>query len=269
MHKFRMAPLLALLMPLCARGQSDTASTVTDTTSATVDSATFQTDTVAVEASDSLWYNHALNPVTLHPRHLPKGVVDSLRRLDDFWYVSVGKDKPKPPKIADSHSWWIRLLQWLGELFQKPWWAFFWWSVLAGVLVAAIVYIVQSVTGVRWFGRHRKLTGDDDKTADEIPEDPEEALKKALAAGDYREAERFLYLTTLKRLGQRGLVRILKEKTNREYLSELRGHELYDAFARLTRHYDYTWYGGFVPSPAAFEDIRAQFDQFQNRLDTL
>lgn len=250
MHKIRLLPLLILLAPLCVHAQSDT---------------------VAVEASDSLWYNKTVKPVTLHPRHVPVEVVDSLRKLDDFWYVSVGKDKPEPPKKNEPHkdSRWDRFRQWLGDLFQKPWMTFLWWSLLAGVLVAAIVYIVQSATGVRWFHRSRQLKGDENKTADEVPDDPAQALKRALAAGDYREAERCLYLTTLQQLSEKGLIRLLKEKTNREYLAELRGHAVYDAFARLTRHYDYTWYGGFVPSPAAFGDIQTQYDQFQNRLDTL
>jgi hypothetical protein len=258
MLRYRVLLPVILLAPLGIRAQTDT----------TVVQAA---DTVAVEASDSLWYNKTPQPLTLHPRHIPGQVADSLRQLDDFWYVSVGKDKPEPVKPPDTHeNWWFRFVKWLIELFQKPWMVFLGWTLLAGALVAAIVYIIQSVTGVRWFGRKNPaLNGDEAGNTAAAPDDPALALQKALAAGDYREAERCLYLVTLRRLGERGLLRLLQEKTNREYLRELRGHALYDAFARLTRHYDYTWYGGFAPSPAAFEGLRAEYDQFQNRLDTL
>ena len=262
MHSARTVLLLMLLAPFCVRAQTDSTAPAADSVNITAPDST---------AADPPWYNQTLRPVSLNPRHIPDRSVDSLRARDDFWYVAVGKDKPVPPKPRDPHeNWWQRFVHWLWDQCQKPWVVFMLWTLLAGALVAAIVYIVQSASGVTWFHRNRGMGGvDDSQTIGDVSDTPAQALQKALAAGDYRQAERCLYLAALQRLGEKGLVSLLREKTNRDYLRELRGNAVYDAFARLTRHYDYTWYGGFVPSQTAFDGIRAEYDQFQNRLDTL
>jgi hypothetical protein len=244
---------------------ADTAAAVTDTTGIPMP----QSGATETVAADSIWYTPGpLTPVSLHTRQVPAAEVTRLKDDDDFWYVSVGRDKPKPPAPP---GWWARFLIGLAELFGRPWAVFLLWSILAGLLVAAIVAFIQSGSGESWFRKNRKLKGldTDDEAGATLVEHPDLALQKALEAGDYGTAERWLYIRTLGGLGDRGLIKPHAEKTNREYLRELRGGPLYDDFSRLLRHYEYTFYGGFVPSPAAFEAIRDQYAQFQNRLDAL
>ena len=144
------------------------------------------------------------------------------------------------------------------------------WSLLAGLLVAGIVVFIQSGNGENLFRRSRRLrqTEGEGFDADQV-EDPALALQKAIEAGNYPEAERCLFLLALTRLGERGLIHPGTDKTNREYLREMRGGPLYDDFAPLLRHYEYIFYGGFTLSPSAFQAIRERYTRFQNRLDAL
>lgn len=287
MHRYRTPFLCGVAflwlcagVPLNALAQvdkTDTAAVGADTAAAAADSvaadttAVVQSDTATQTApTDSIWYTPGLAPVHLQPRYVPATDVSRLRKEDDFWYVSVGPDKPKPPTPPDPHlGWWARFFQRLGEFLSQDWVAFLLWSLLAGLMVAAIVYIIQSGNGEQWFRRRRSLKTMEVGPDAPGPEDPALALQKALDAGDFGEAERCLYLGALIHLGDKGLIRPTPEKTNREYLRELRGNPLYDDFTRLLRHYEYTFYGGFAPGPTAFQAIREQYAQFQTRLDAL
>jgi hypothetical protein len=273
-------PLAACAQDTSTTVATDTVATVTaDTAASSVNSAA-QADTTGIPVpesgtsetlvADSIWYTPGpLVPVSLQPRQVPETEVRRLKGEDDFWYVSVGRDKPKPP---ENPGWWSRFLMTLGDFFSRPWAVFLLWSVLAGLLVAAIVAFIQSGSGESWFRRNRKLKGLDPESADTgdaFIDNPDLALQRALDAQDYGSAERWLYIRVLSGLGERGLIKPHAEKTNREYLRELRGGPLYDDFSRLLRHYEYTFYGGFTLGPAAFEAIRDQYAQFQNRLDAL
>ena len=281
-----VALCLCLCSPLTAGAQDTTASSVRDTTvtaapdtAAARDTSAVQTDsagiplpqlqTTDIVVADSIWYTPGpLVPVSLQPRRVPQAEVNRLKDDDDFWYVSVGREKPKPPEPP---GWWARFLMHLGDFFGQAWAVFLLWTILAGLLVAAIVAFIQSGSGESWFRRNRKLKAPDadGPEAGDAGDNPDLALQRALETGDYGSAERWLYIRTLGGLGERGLIKPHAEKTNREYLRELRGGPLYDDFSRLLRHYEYTFYGGFVPSPDAFEAIRDQYARFQNRLDAL
>lgn len=87
--------------------------------------------------------------------------------------------------------------------------------------------------------------------ADEAPLDPlvrsaDEWRRFALefeGRGEWRLALRALYLRLLVLLHERGAVRYERQRTNGEYARDLRGRPGGDAFAALTRAFDYAWYG--------------------------
>ena len=187
-------------------------------------------------------------PVHLQPRHVPANDVPELRKDDDFWYVAVGPDKPKPPPPPPKNgSAWQKFFRAIAAFFDTPGAAFLLWSLLAGLLVAAIVAFIQSGSGESLFRRSRRLRLKEGEGSDSaLPEDPTLALQRAIDAGQYAEAERCLFLLALTRLGERGVIHRFGDKTNREYLREMRGGPLYDDFAPLLRHYEYTFYGGFT-----------------------
>jgi hypothetical protein len=237
---------------------TDTLTQVASAASAgTLDSSTQSGETWYTNRKDSV----DINPLVVQPlRSAADSDVWVLRKKDDFWYVPVGPGKPKdPPKMKEPWR-------------PGPLVIFAIWTLIGGALVAALVVIIQSGSGESWFKRNRrlkKLVVEQDDPELHHPTDPTQALKEAIDREDYTSAVRFLFLITLASMSERKLILSAREKTNRIYLRELQGSPLYADFARLVRHYDYTFYGGFPPDPTSFREIREQYEQYQNRLSSL
>ncbi|HEY8432816.1 MAG TPA: DUF4129 domain-containing protein [Sandaracinaceae bacterium] len=76
-------------------------------------------------------------------------------------------------------------------------------------------------------------------------------------AGDLREALRALYLATLVALDRRRLIAYDPHLTNWQYLRQMPRGEARDAFAQLTRLFDYKWYGHEETTREDYERCRA------------
>lgn len=250
-----------------AAGPKD--NTPVDTAQATDTTQTDTTALVSTQTTDTIsgytetpWYTTrtdtpGVSPLTIRSvRRLSDSTMNGLRKDDDFWYVAVGPEKKQPvepPKPPDF-----------------KWWGFWFWAILCGLGVALIVVLIQFFTGERLFKRRRSSSLDlGEGPGGIIPPNLEETFQAAVGRQDYTTAERCLFLMALDGLGSRDLIVPGKEKTNREYLRELREHPLYSDFARLARHYEYTVYGGFAPDEETFARVHRQYEQFQNRLQTL
>src|SRR6185369_2616844 len=81
-------------------------------------------------------------------------------------------------------------------------------------------------------------------------------IEKAVNAKDYRLAVRLMFLRLLKQLSQKKIIEYEQERTNLEYLSELNATGYYNDFFRLTRNYEYVWYGKFDVSRETFGVIK-------------
>lgn len=73
--------------------------------------------------------------------------------------------------------------------------------------------------------------------------DLEKWLAEALAERNYQLAVRIYFLIALKGLEQMRLIRWEKEKTNWDYIQELKDHHLQKPFTDLVYEYDRLWYG--------------------------
>ncbi|TAD85197.1 MAG: DUF4129 domain-containing protein [Bacteroidetes bacterium] len=94
---------------------------------------------------------------------------------------------------------------------------------------------------------------------------PEWQIEESIAAGNYRQATRYLYLLTLQKLGQRGLVTLAPQKTNQQYQQELSAPLAKSQFAALTLAYEFIWFGEYVLQKAQFESLQADYKTFWNQ----
>lgn len=89
-------------------------------------------------------------------------------------------------------------------------------------------------------------------------------LKIALANGDYAQAVRIYFLQMIKQLSASGAIHWSKEKTNRDYLREMRTHRQFDAFRELTLTYERVWYGNVSLDAGGFANIEPRFKSFSS-----
>ncbi|MFP5041686.1 DUF4129 domain-containing protein [Parasediminibacterium sp. JCM 36343] len=229
----------------------------------------------------------------LPPRASFVKMADSLKKTDDFWYISkIENFKARQVQLqftidstlrADSinhrrkrnlkrkHDDEQLLDEDDGNVSLPPWTR----KILWGVIISAFLF------GVGYFLTTNKIAlwNWNKASKDAIPEDAlegqgvdifqlqyKELLQKALADKNYRLYIRIQYLQTIKQLSDKKLVQFAPEHTNFHYLQQLYATPLYAAFAAITRHYEYAWYGSFDVSEQAFNSIKEEITSFQNKI---
>lgn len=94
-------------------------------------------------------------------------------------------------------------------------------------------------------------------------------IKKAISEQNYRLAIRYLHLQTLVKLADKNLVKTGTEKTNYQYLNELRqaNSQLAQIFSGLTHTYEYIWYGEYQITEANYLSLANSFSVFNKSLE--
>ena len=139
------------------------------------------------------------------------------------------------------------------------------WSLLIGALLFVLYRIFLSDRGLFTSPlRNKQLQVEEEQLTDDVYLDQQ--LQLAIKEGNYRLGIRFLYLQSLNKLSERGWLLLSPDKTNYQYVRELAKPQLKSAFARITLHYEYAWYGDFVIEKNVFDSIRKEFDQFQQSI---
>jgi hypothetical protein len=196
------------------------------------------------------------NADTIEFRHVPPTVMDSLKNDDAFWYANtrVKKKEQRVDNNGNTTPVWVKNLIWI---------------VIVGTFLAALIWYLTA-SNILVFSKAQKhiSTGND---TEEISEDIfainyQQELEKAMAAEDYRLAVRLMFLRLLRNLSNKNIIQYKQGRTNFEYLSQLFPTGYYNDFFRLTRTYEYAWYGKFDVSPDAFRTIRSDFENFDHRL---
>ncbi len=97
-------------------------------------------------------------------------------------------------------------------------------------------------------------------------EDIEELIIKAIEKKDYRLATRFFYLNILKNLSDKELIEWKPDKTNREYVKELSEKGMKGLFSKLSKIYDYVWYGKYFPGETDFLQVKEDYRKFMEQI---
>lgn len=131
--------------------------------------------------------------------------------------------------------------------------------VLGTILLIIIYFILRNAGGFSFGKEKRKINYQDsgESEAENLEEiqnnDFERLIQKAKSESDYRKAVRYYHLWVLQKLSERNLIRWDKDKTDFDYLQELKNHPIRPDFSSTTYVYDYTWYGHFRLDDREFE----------------
>jgi hypothetical protein len=143
------------------------------------------------------------------------------------------------------------------------------WIVILAIFIGGILMYLGG-NNIGLFRKKNVLTGDGEKE-EEITEDIfainyQKEIDKAAAQGNYRVAIRLMFLRALRNLSEKNIIRYKQDKTNLDYLMELHPTAYYNSFFRITRNFEYSWYGQFAVSEEGYKVIRSDFDQFDKAL---
>jgi len=229
----------------------------TDTTEATIDVvAPGQDDESTAEEEATTYY-----PDTLK-RELRFIINDSVQAVnaDKGFYYKKYMDSllratqlkvRKPRRNVDLNG---------ADFFSSIFGVIFW--ILAIGLFGYLVYRLF-LSNSSFLSRNRKnIASDIAVVEEENANDPDSLLRNAIKNGNYRLAVRYLYLQSLRRLSEKKFIEINSNKTNYEYVTEIRKHKFANEFASLTLQYEYVWYGEYPVDERLFEQIQHGFTQF-------
>ncbi len=199
---------------------------------------------------------------SLRLRHLPDSLRAAWRNDKAYWYAdsNLGNAVLKPypgnqrrySKRSTATAGWLH--------------PFLWVLIAAGFI--GFLYLLLRDGGL--FRKRSAVLGeqepDDTLSEDIFAINYQREIDKAASAGNYRFAVRLMFLRLLKNMAEKNIIRYRPDSTNFDYLLQLGGHRHYDTFFRITRNYEYSWYGQFEVKEEAYRLIRRDFDELERKL---
>lgn len=210
---------------------------------------------------------------TLSPITLDEDQIRAYKNDDDFDYVEA---------ILED-NWWTNFKQWISNVLNS---LFDWLGNgeeavgFLGTMLQILLYlfIMGLVLLLVWaFSKmdSGQLLFQKKQTAQAFMSDDEELIKhediqslidKAIASGNYRLAVRFYYLLALQKMSGKELIDWQAQKTNHEYIYEVKDVGIRNQFRLVTDIYDYIWYGNFEVDEQSFEKAQSTFVTLTERL---
>jgi len=190
-------------------------------------------------------------------RKVPVGVMNKLRADEKLQY---DKKAPAPPKAFR----WLGMALLAFIAFLQSIRVIIYILLIAGIVLLIMFFMRQQ--GFRFYKQKKdmELPG----VEDAVPEAQayEKYIQDAISAGRFRQAVRLLHLQALYLLSERQLITLGKDKTNTDYLRLLYKTPWHQPFARLTRDYEYIWYGEVPVNAEQFNSVYERFSSFKQAL---
>jgi hypothetical protein len=211
--------------------------------------------------------NHFLNKsdyerLEIQQRNIPDTVIKRLKEEKAFWYADKDFNKKIKEKKQENNKRYV-------PLSEQTWFQTLLWLLIIGGFAAAVIwYLADNRVGL--FRKKNKKAKEDDERV--MPENIfainyQLEIDKATTQNNYRLVVRLMFLRLLKNLSERNIILYKQDKTNFDYLMQLQPTAFYKDFFRITRNYEYSWYGKFEVSVEAYSIIKGEFDHFENRLN--
>lgn len=185
-------------------------------------------------------------------------------KLDkDFTY-----DEPKSQNWWDAFWEWVRIQ--LSKLFGTKAFSIFqkylgYIIILAALIIVILVLNKSKLSGLFYTIKEDKISGFKEMTEDINEIDFDTLISEAISKLNYRIAVRLYYLKTLKLLSDRKLIEWKINKTNHNYVKEIKT-ELKKPFEEITYLFEWIWYGEVQVEAPIFEETKNIFTNFQNSL---
>lgn len=194
-------------------------------------------------------------------RQLPDSLLKAFRNDKDFWYANFVFQKDKIDKEDSPKSSRPYDLSWLYPLV---------WIIIVGSFLGFLAILLTN-SNVRLFRRSKIISKDPEndemETDDIFAINYQKEIDRAVNAGNFRLAVRFMFLRLLRDLADKNVIQYTQDKTNFDYLLQLHNTSWYPGFFRIVRNYEFTWYGHFEVDKDMFNVIKSDFDGFDKQLN--
>lgn len=227
-------------------------------------------DSISVNNPKEIFYdlNSAQEIVPFH-----KEMIEDYKNDDDFNYVELKK----------TDSLWIRFKNWIGQIITR---FFKWllgvdefsgfWQTFFTILPYISILAILSLLGWLFMKVNPKNILSEPLTPPQVilseeediiqNQDIQQLIEKALEQKNYRLAIRYSYLYTLKKLSESERIKWESQKTNMDYIREIDDVPLKNEFKKITRLYNFIWYGSFEIDEKSYYKAEQKFKSLTNTL---
>jgi len=201
--------------------------------------------------------------------------IEEFRSDTDFNYT----------EYQETDNMWTQFKNWANQLWSKfIHWLFGvekvtgFWAVLLRLLPYLIIISVLFLLGWLFMKVNPRdmlfekqeapqimLSEDEDIIQNQ---DIQELINLALKEKNYRLAIRYYYLFILKKLSENELIDWESQKTNTDYIKEIRDDTIKSKFQNITRLYDFIWYGSFEVDEKSFQKAQQKFTSITNTINS-
>jgi hypothetical protein len=218
--------------------------------------------------ADSVLIKHPVTENTVYPRKFKENL-KARYKGNEFDYTTI---KPK-------ESFWQKLQRKIAKIIESIFGENSFGTsakittvvmrlfaiVLVGFLLYFIVRYLLSKDGNFFFGKkNKKINIREEELHENIHEiNFPESISKFEITGDYRSAIRYQFLFILKKLSDKKLITWNPEKTNKDYLGELKAEHLKKDFFSLSHIFDNVWYGEFMINEVDYLKFKNQYQAFK------
>lgn len=192
--------------------------------------------------------------------------IEAYRSNSDFVYDRV----PPPPETL-----WESFKRWFWEQITKivyseefsGLWDYFQWVLIAIVLALVVFWVFKSEIRAVFKNKQAANIPHFIAAHENIHKmDFDVLIENAIANHQHREAIRLAYLKILKQLTDKDLINWKIDKTNLDYVTELKNTPHQATFNKITQVFEFVWYGEFVMTSNNFSATIAEFKQLSNKL---
>jgi hypothetical protein len=143
-----------------------------------------------------------------------------------------------------------------------------WLILVVGIFIVVLVFLWPYFKTLNKNGKLSLVI------EDEQPEEAalraanlKQALDEALNRGDYRQAFRIRYLEVLQQMVLNNIIDYRKERTNMEYLRQIKDPSVHQLFKALTLSFEEVWYGEMTADQAAFNRMSEVFTSIMRAIE--
>lgn len=218
--------------------------------------------------ADSVLLKNPVSENTIHPKSFKENI-KSRYKGEEFDYST---SKPK-------ESFWDKLMRKILKLIQTIFGETSLESsaqvttvvirlfvvILVGFLLYFIIKFLLGKNGNFIFGKkNKKVVINDEELHENIHEiNFPESIATFERTKDYRSAVRYQFLFILKKLSDKKLILWNPEKTNKDYVAELKVPHFKNEFSNLSYIFDYVWYGEFSIDEQSYAKFKQQYQSFK------
>jgi len=147
-------------------------------------------------------------------------------------------------------------------------WSGFFKFILILIVLAALIMLAAHFMGAGSFigPTNRRISRTDNNITIENIEDHiyesdlDRFIREAAEGKQYALAIRLYYLAIIKELSLNKTIQWKKDKTNKDYLREMRKTNLFQSFREVTRMFERIWYGQVDFSESDYQKVKPKFE---------